>query len=568
MAASTGREPIPSSSRRLFAGIGAGFVAILIALVAATVVIWRSQRAIERDLELILDVEEPTSAAAYEMEINAVGAGLAVLKYVLGGDPAHLERLAKDDSDFGRALADYERLAATTEERALARAIAPLHARYREVGAALMEHRDRRADLYSALSAETDTLLAPAPGGAAEGGAPPSAGAHVGASSAWLGTYLVTSREGYRERCLEELGRARQRAAAPDAEPGPVSGAALEHISERLHATLEAHDALRAGERELTRLRGELDALLDEGVQARTRRDLHAALDDAERNLLRLREVSLALIGAAAIVSVLAGAVVYQRSVRLRDASTGEVELAFQRLQASEARRGTLLRRLVAAQEEERARIARELHDQLGQDLAALALGLASLQRRAPVAGEAGDAAWAADVQALQELTQQLADEVHGVAWKLRPALLDDLGLHDALANLVETWTRRSGVPVDLYCDLGGRRLPREIETTLYRLVQEALTNAAKHAGARSVNVVLQLRPDLVRLAIEDDGRGFDAEDAVERGLAQGRLGLVGMRERVEQAGGSLEIESAPGKGTAILAHIPLARRAREGAVA
>jgi len=573
MRSRTPRAPIPRLSRRLFAGIGVGVLAILATLLAGAVLIWRSQRAIERDLRLIVDVEEPTSAAAYEMEINVLGAGLAVQKYMLGGDPVHLERLAKDDADFGRFRAEYERLGTTPEERALARSLAPLHARYREVGGGLMELRDRRESLCSALSAQIEALV----GG--EGGTPddaplasqaPHLAPHLGALGTRLGNLFSSSHE----RSLDELRRARERVAAlggleegaQQRDPTPHE-AALGRIVQQLDAVLEVQDALHRDEREFTRLRGELDALLDEGVQARTRSDLLAALDDAEGNLLRLREVGLALIGAAALVSLLAGLAVFRGSLKLRDASTDELRLAFGRLQASEARRGKLLRRLVAAQEEERARIARELHDQLGQDLAALSLGLASLRRRAPDASADGGAC-EREILALQELAQRLADEVHGVAWKLRPALLDDLGLHDALANLVAKWTQRSAVPVDLYCELEGRRLPPEVETTLYRAVQEALTNVAKHAGARSVNVVLKLHSGLVRLVIEDDGCGFDAEEVLESGPARGRLGLVGMSERVEQAGGSLEVESAPGKGTSILAHIPTSLRGQDGAVA
>ena len=463
--------PIPLVSRRLFMGIALGFLAILVTLLAGVVVIWRSQRAIERDLERIVLVEEPTSAAAYEMEINTLGAGLAIQKYVLGGDPADLQRVTKDNADFARHLLEYERLATTPEDRELARAIAGLHSRFRAAGAALIKTR----------------------------------------------------------------GRSDQ---------------------ERV-----------AAQSEFTRLRVELDALLDEGIQARTRSDLLAALEDAETNLRHLREVSLVLIGTAGLVSLLAGGAVYQLSVSLRDASADELRLVVQRLQASEARRGTLLRRLVTAQEEERARIARELHDELGQDLAALSLGLAALQRRGPAAAQ-DQSEFEREVKALQRLTLDLADAVHVVAWRLRPTLLDDLGLEDALANLAEKWTERSGVPVDLFCELWGRRLPREIETTLYRLTQEALTNAAKHAEARSVNVVVNLRPDLVRLVVEDDGRGFDADDALEHGPSRGRLGLVGMRERIELAGGSLEIDSAPGEGTSLLAHLPLDPQARDGAVA
>jgi signal transduction histidine kinase len=135
---------------------------------------------------------------------------------------------------------------------------------------------------------------------------------------------------------------------------------------------------------------------------------------------------------------------------------------------------------------------------------------------------------------------------------------LDDLGLHTALSNYVEKWSRRSGVVVDLHSNgVDKRRLPPETETTIYRIIQEALNNILKHARARGVSVILERRRDQVVLVVEDDGQGFNVEAAAcASGKKQG-LGLLGMKERVALVGGTLGIESRVGGGATIVARIP-----------
>jgi signal transduction histidine kinase len=222
------------------------------------------------------------------------------------------------------------------------------------------------------------------------------------------------------------------------------------------------------------------------------------------------------------------------------------------RRRRAEAARRQLLRRLVAAQEEERARLSRELHDKMGQHLTALALGL-------EVHGAGPARASDEGLRRLQELAEGLSQEVRDLAWELRPPELDHLGLKDALACYAEQWSRRSGVAVD-FVSAGedGRRLSSEAETALYRVAQEALTNVLKHAAARDVTLVLEQTPELVLLVVEDDGRGFDAEEPADGAAARRRMGLLGMRERVELAGGALSIESAPGAGTTLVARVPV----------
>jgi signal transduction histidine kinase len=218
----------------------------------------------------------------------------------------------------------------------------------------------------------------------------------------------------------------------------------------------------------------------------------------------------------------------------------------------AEAARDDLLRRIVTAQEDERRRVSRELHDSVGQLVTALKLAVSAAREECPpAAGRLGE---------VQQLADELARTVHDLAVQLRPTALDDLGLNAALNQLLAGWSARTGVEVDFVCAReGAERLPAEVETTIYRLVQEALTNVTRHARAGRVGVVIGRHGGQATLAVEDDGVGFDPEAAAE----SGRLGLIGMRERAALVGGSVEVESAPGRGTTILARFPVPERGK-----
>ena len=227
----------------------------------------------------------------------------------------------------------------------------------------------------------------------------------------------------------------------------------------------------------------------------------------------------------------------------------------------SEAARGNLLRQLVTAQEEERRRISRELHDQMGQQLNVLMLGLKNL---GALSGN-GASPHRKSFQQLQELTERLMEKTHHLAWELRPAALDDLGLQTALSNYVEKWSERCGIATDFHGNgLDKHRLPPEIETAVYRIVQEALSNVLKHACADRVSVILDHRRNQLLTIVEDDGQGFDVE-AVGLAPGEGRgLGLLGMQERVSLVGGNFNIESRPGAGTTLVIRIPIHRLSQE----
>ena len=243
---------------------------------------------------------------------------------------------------------------------------------------------------------------------------------------------------------------------------------------------------------------------------------------------------------------------VYDRTAEL--ALTNRVlqaEIA-EREQAERARI-ELLRRLVTAQEDERRRIARELHDQTGQHLTAIMLGLKSLSDPAPSRTAALNR-----LDRLKRLAEQLSRDVHRLAWELRPAELDVMGLVTALQNYLEEWSEHSSIVVDFHSrGFETNRVSPEIETVIYRIVQEALTNVLKHAGATRVSLIIERRQDHVLAIVEDDGKGFVPTKALELPVIERKMGLSGMKERAALVGGTLDIESTPGAGTTLFVRIP-----------
>jgi signal transduction histidine kinase len=230
--------------------------------------------------------------------------------------------------------------------------------------------------------------------------------------------------------------------------------------------------------------------------------------------------------------------------VRLAESLTARAAMA---VDLSERVSRDAVRRVVEAQELERARLARELHDETGQALTSILLGLKSLEER--VDTEQGRRA----ATELRELVVSTLQDVRRLAVELRPSALDDFGLVPALERLRDTVREQSGIDVDIQSRLKVDRLPEELETALYRIVQEALTNVIKHAGATRVTIMLVQKGNAVSLIVQDDGAGFDPQD-----VREGGLGLTGMRERVSLLGGRLSVESTEGAGTMLSAEVPV----------
>jgi len=211
--------------------------------------------------------------------------------------------------------------------------------------------------------------------------------------------------------------------------------------------------------------------------------------------------------------------------------------------------------KVMSAQEEERKRIARELHDETGQALTSLVLGLRALHNTTSL-----EEAHQRTDDLLAQARQAL-DGVHRLAVELRPSTLDDLGLVPALRQCTSDFSRNLRVPISFESRGFRGRLQPHVEIALYRIVQEALTNIAKHAQATQISVTLEHNGESVRAMVTDNGRGFDLKAILDSGDLDRGLGLFGMQERAALLGGSFTIDTAPGRGTSICVEVPLVPR-------
>lgn len=219
-------------------------------------------------------------------------------------------------------------------------------------------------------------------------------------------------------------------------------------------------------------------------------------------------------------------------------------------MNADAARMRVLAALTIRAQDDERARVARELHDSTAQSIAALAYQLAAAAR------DCTDPGMTQRLHEMRELAGDILEEVRSMAHAMHPNVLDDLGLESALEWISRKTEEHTGLKVDLQAvsNPDAAVLPREAAAALYRVAQESIRNIERHSGARHVHITLLQRPDHVALDIEDDGRGFDLQEAAER---RPGMGLFAMRERLGLVDGTLEIDTAPGRGTRIHASVP-----------
>jgi len=256
-----------------------------------------------------------------------------------------------------------------------------------------------------------------------------------------------------------------------------------------------------------------------------------------------------------------AGRLFGHRELALLATVGGEVGLAIEKAQlldelaAKERVRAELIKRLLTAQEDERRRIARELHDEAGQSLSALIVSL----DMARGAADAGQAQTADALTRLKELAETTLEEVRKLIYDLRPTVLDDLGLVAALRWLAHSQLEPRDIAAEFQIRLGNTRLDPVVETALFRVAQEAMSNIVKHAGATRVTLGLEALPNAVRLRISDNGRGFEPDGERPFDPLRGGLGLGGMRERAALIGGTVRISSGEGRGTEVVAELPLA---------
>jgi PAS domain S-box-containing protein len=279
------------------------------------------------------------------------------------------------------------------------------------------------------------------------------------------------------------------------------------------------------------------DALIEAGHRENRRGDTTFRAEDGVLVPVSVSIAPLQLEGSANVIGVIG--VVTDISERER----------------AEELRNRLIQQAVTAQEEERRGIARELHDEAGQSLTALLVGLRTIEESRTIA-EAAELA-----QRLRAIAARTLDEVGRLSQGLHPGILDDVGFPAAVTRHAQEVAQLHGVAVDVQIEgLSSEHLPPLLQTTVYRILQEALTNVARHAGARTVSVRLVRDEAMVELRVQDDGTGFDPAARADVAAGDRHLGLQVMRERAALLGGSVEVESQPGAGTTITARFPVRR--------
>jgi signal transduction histidine kinase len=244
-----------------------------------------------------------------------------------------------------------------------------------------------------------------------------------------------------------------------------------------------------------------------------------------------------------------------EENERLRDASD-MLRIEGAQLLELGRERNMLMHRIIAGQEEERKRIARNIHDHLGQQLTALRFSLSLINQQMTENTQLCES-----VRRAQAIAETLDKEVDYLSWELRPAEIDDIGLEEALRTLIREWTNHYGIDVKFHSvGLAETRFSPDTEINLYRIVQEALTNISKHAKADKVFVSLAKHDGRVVLIVEDNGVGFDVAEKAQMDASDRGMGLFGMYERAALVGANAEIKSEPSVGTSIFVHVPLAR--------
>jgi signal transduction histidine kinase len=300
-----------------------------------------------------------------------------------------------------------------------------------------------------------------------------------------------------------------------------------------------------------------MDKILDEEIQTHTARELEQAEQAADQASTYVLRMSSTLIPVSLLCSVGSALMILMmlRTIRKHvfelETLTVELRAEVSQRKRTEQALQALSRRLVEAQENERHRLARELHDQIGQSLTAIKINLEAMQRSTAANG----------MDRLRDsisIVGHTLQQVRTLSLDLRPPVLDDLGPVAVLRWHMDQHGQRSGFTTQLIADVTTTRWPPEIEITAFRVVQEALTNIARHARAKHVRVELRQRNEAMHLTIRDGGVGFNANAARLETTHGASIGLLGMQERVSLAGGTLDLQSVPSGGTQIEVCLPL----------
>ena len=556
-------------------GLWIGFGVLLLSLILSSFLVDRNIRSIGRVVAL-----ESMSAAAYEMEINILGTGLSVLKYLETGDPSYRTRVKDDTDDFGRYKAQYDSLAEIERDKQRGEQIGSLYRQYQAVGDTLMNTKDEQSALFAQVGESweqideiIDERIQPKINrqgiqGLQEVEEVANVEADVAEVGTWLGNYLQSPKEEYRERifdnakdCHEHLARFRRlRLSKENRHWGGELESIFNRAMSQIGKILELNDSLLGNKQRFIELRTELDDVLDDKVQASLFQDVQAAKAEAGQTVKYLRVGSLALLLIGLTITWVAMAIIVRRSKQLETSNRelqlriSERERAEGQLRKSREELRALSAHLQSVREEERTRIAREIHDELGQVLTGMIIDLSWLEEKLSSAnGSTSSHALVGKVRSVLQLADTTVDTVRRIATELRTSLLDDFGLTAAIEWQTQEFQTRTGINCDLVINLDGTDLDSTYSVAVFRIFQEALTNVARHAEASSVSIVLEQYEDQLILHVEDNGKGV-TEEMLADTLS---LGVVGMRERAVILGGKLEIKGARGIGTRVTARIP-----------
>lgn len=606
----------------LSAIIGIGFLSILATFSGIT--------DIQQAVRAISEIEEPGSAASYEMEIKAFGTGMWVLMYLHAGDARYLDRVRKDEEDFEKYLARYQQIADNAEERALGLQIASMYREYRDIGNTLINSKNQQNGLTSALadnfqSAQTtiDELLQTSITEQQQDDfnsltTVMAINTEIAMMNSWLSKYLWTLNPKFKtqiyanaDKFWEQMAQLPSLALSSENEHQSIEiKARLQRTFDLIESILAVTDTMQKNVQKFLKLRADMDLLLAEQIRAREQVDIDVAKDTADSASAEiLRTVGVIILtfillglGTTMLIirtlkgplqelnngtqAVSRGELNHRIRVKGRDefaqlaasfnlmvARLKETTVSKKRLKKSQQklhltnvylkkeivqRKRTekalqaLSRQLLNAQEQERRRIAHELHDEIGQALSAIKVNLVALELKPE------PTTWTQRIQDTINVADNTLQQVRNLSLDLRPSLLDDLGLGAALRWHLDQQAQRTGFDGQFVAETLHGELGPDIKVTCFRIAQEAINNIVRHAQAQRVMVELRQLNHQLKLSIRDDGVGFDVGKAWKSAVSGASLGVLGMQERAQLAGGQLEINSTPGRGTEVRASLPL----------
>jgi len=616
-------------------------LSIIVAIgIVSMLIVYDGLNTLQNNVQELAHIEEPSAAAAYEMEINALGIGMGVLKYLDSHDSRDRQRVKKDQADFERFHAEYVRLAKTPRHRELADRMATLYTGFKALGETLMTNKDDEEAIFAAVGQNferIDNILdrriqaninRQRPGSFMKLEQSLDLEADIAEIGIWLATYHRTHKGEHKEliwanerefrKTLRRLRNSPRLSVEERRWAEELENIFNETIS-GVQRILTIEERMLVDSRRFTELRTGIDDLLDEEIQSLALRDLYVPkqrTDEAVGSVVRrsrflmplffLSAIGVAFFLIRSIIEpvrkLMRGTEAISRGdLRYRIVQTGRDELAelasqfnqmVIQLEATTVSKALLeasaaklqqsvgdLRREIAereqaegqlrksreqlralsahlqsVREEERTRIAREIHDELGQLLTGMIIDLSWLEEKLSAAnGATPSPTLVGKVRSLLQFADTTVDTVRRIATELRTGLLDDFGLMAAVEWQTQDFQRRTGIKCDLVINLDGTDLDPAYSTAVFRIFQEALTNVARHAEASNVSIVLEKNEGQLILQVEDNGKGV-TEDVLSNTLS---LGVVGMRERALILGGEVEIRGVRGTGTRVTARIP-----------